>query len=128
MQYKVFMSARVVRIVLVFAMLFSTVGVSAASIACKQKQRMTTTSCNKCKSATPKSCCKTVYKHLGMKTEYHRPATANVDAHSTIVLAVIAENFTLSASQSFVTRPVTTGPPIALASLDRCSLISTFRI
>jgi hypothetical protein len=124
------MSARVVRIVLVFAMLFSTVGVSAASTLCKQKQKMASASCAKCKSAKPtkKSCCETVYKHLSVKSEYHRPATVSADAHSAIVLAVLAENVTLDASQAILSHPVTAGPPIALCSLDRCSLISTFRI
>jgi hypothetical protein len=129
------MPIKFIRIVLVFAMLFSTVGVSAASTFCMQKQDMRSraklpAACAKCKSAKPtnKSCCKTVYQHLVVKSEYHRPAASSMDAYASVVLAVLSENFTLSASQAAVSNPVATGPPIALGSLDRCSQLSTFRI
>lgn len=124
------MTGKALKVVLILSMLFSSVGVSVASIACRQKQKMTSVTCTKCKSTKPtgKSCCQTVYKHLGVKSEYHRPVTIDVDAQSLLVLAILTENFTGGASETIFCRPLTTSPPTALGSLDRCSLISTFRI
>ena len=124
------MSAKFIRIVLVMAMLFSSIGVSAASTLCRQKQKMAAPACQKCKSESPtqKSCCKKVYAHLGVKSEYQRPAATSLDQASGLVLAVLADAPIMHSCSITTAEPTNTGPPIALSSSDRCSLISSFRI
>jgi molybdopterin-guanine dinucleotide biosynthesis protein len=120
---------KTLRVILAATLLFSSIGVTVVSVACAKASGRTTLTCQACKAAaqskTRKSCCVYTVKHLSLKADFAKaqaPRSELAQIATVAVMAIVLQS-TETASHSTLCN---SSPP--LPAVEKCALISTFRI